>query len=54
MGLRRGDIITGVDGQTIESVDDALALYNRIRTADNVKLEIKRRGQPKILDYNIQ
>ena len=54
MGLRRGDIITGVDGQAIESVDDALALYNRLKSASNVKLEIKRRGQSRILDYNIQ
>lgn len=54
MGLRRGDIITGVDGQNIESVDDALGLYNRLKSATNVKIEIKRRGQARILDYNIR
>lgn len=54
MGLRRGDIITGVDGQSIESVDDALSLYDRLQSATNVKVEIKRRGQPRILDYSIQ
>ena len=54
MGLRRGDVITGVDGQSIESVDDALSLYDRLQSATNVKVEIKRRGQPQILDYSIQ
>lgn len=54
MGLRRGDIITGVDGQKIESVDDALSLYDRLKSANNVKLEIKRRGRPRIMDYSIR
>jgi general secretion pathway protein C len=54
MGLRRGDVITGVDGQSIESVDDALSLYSRLKTADNVRVEIKRRGQPRIMDYTIR
>jgi len=54
MGLRRGDIITGVDGQSIESVDDAIGLYSRLKSADNVKVEITRMGKPRILDYNIQ
>ena len=54
MGLRRGDIITGVDGQAIQSVDDALSLYSNLKTASNVKIEIKRRGQTRVLDYNIR
>jgi general secretion pathway protein C len=54
MGLRRGDIITGIDGQDIRSVDDALRLYDRLKSANNVKVEIKRRGQSRILDYNIK
>jgi general secretion pathway protein C len=54
MGLRRGDIITGVDGKAIESVEDALSLYDSLKSATNVKIEIKRRGKPRTLDYNIQ
>ena len=29
MGIKNGDIIMGVDGNEIESVDDALALYEK-------------------------
>jgi general secretion pathway protein C len=54
MGLRNGDIITGVDGQNIRSVDDALALYENLRTADNVQVQIKRRGQVRNIDYQIR
>jgi general secretion pathway protein C len=51
MGLRNGDIITGVDGQVIESVDDALKFYENLASAANVNLEIKRRGRPKSIEY---
>jgi len=54
MGLRRGDIITGIDGNSIRSVDDALKLYESLKSATNLKIEIKRRGQQRTLDYNIQ
>ena len=54
MGLRRGDVIMGVDGEEIASVDDALGLYNKLRNATSVELEIKRRGVPKKIDYRIR
>lgn len=54
LGLRSGDIITGVDGKKIESVDDALKFYNSLKSSDNVNLEIKRRGQHQNIEYNIE
>lgn len=54
MGLRNGDIITGVDGQQIESVDDALKFYENIRSAANMTVDIKRRGRPRTIEYNIR
>ncbi len=54
LGLRSGDIITGVDGQQIESVDDALKFYNSLKSASNVMVEIRRRGQTKQIQYNIE
>lgn len=53
MGLRNGDIITGVDGTPIESVDDALKFYENISSASSLSLQIKRRGKPKNIDFNI-
>jgi general secretion pathway protein C len=54
MGLRNGDIITGVDGKTIESVDDALKLYDNLKTADGASVDIKRRGQNQTIEYKIR
>lgn len=54
LGLRSGDIITGVDGQNIESVDDALKFYNQLKSSSNVTLQVRRRGRPKQIDYTIE
>ncbi len=53
LGLRSGDIITGVDGQDIQSVDDALRFYRSLKSADNVSVQIRRRGQQQTINYNI-
>ncbi len=54
MGLRNGDVITGVDGQKIESVDDALKFYESMRSSPGMKLDIKRQGRPKTIEYSIK
>jgi len=54
LGLRNGDIITGVDGENIQSVDDALKFYNSLKSSPNVAIQIKRRGQIKSIDYTIE
>lgn len=54
MGLKSGDIIIGVDGKNIESVDDALKFYQSLQSASKVQLQLKRRGRPKTIDYNIE
>ncbi len=54
LGLRTGDVIVGVDGQQIESVDDALKFYNSLKSSPNVQLQIRRRGQLQNIDYAIE
>lgn len=54
MGLRNGDILKGVNGQEIRSVDDALKLYENLKEAPNVNVQILRRGQEYNIDYNIR
>jgi len=54
LGLRSGDVITGVDGQKIQSVDDALKFYNSLKSGSNVSVEIKRRGKTEQIEYNIE
>ena len=54
MGLKSGDIIMGVDGKDIESVDDALKFYQNLQSSTKVQLQIKRRGRLKTIDYHIE
>lgn len=54
MGLRNGDIITGVNGKPLQSVDDALKLYENLISSENLSLQLKRRGRPRTIDYSFQ
>ncbi len=54
MGLRNGDVLTGVDGRSIQSVDDALKLYEDLKASDKAMVEIKRKGRPTVIEYNIR
>ncbi|MEJ2657787.1 MAG: type II secretion system protein GspC, partial [Desulfobacterales bacterium] len=54
MGLKSGDILKGVNGKDIESVDDAFKLYQNLQSSSRVQLQIKRRGQLKTIDYRIE
>ena len=54
MGLRNGDVLKSVDGQQIRSVDDALKLYESLKSADNVTVELQRRGRDRTINYNIR
>jgi general secretion pathway protein C len=54
MGLRNGDIISGVDGSEISSVDDALRLVDNLKSASNLSVQLKRRGREKNIEYVIR
>jgi general secretion pathway protein C len=54
MRLRNGDIITGVNGAPIESVEDAIKIFGDLSSASEVQVEIKRRGRRRVLDYKIE
>ena len=54
LGLRNGDVIEGVNGRTIQSVDDALSIYSRLRNDSSVTLDIKRGGRKRTMQYAIR
>jgi len=54
MGLRNGDVITGVDGNAISSVDDALKMVDSLKSASNLTVQLKRRGRQKNIEYRIR
>jgi general secretion pathway protein C len=54
MRLRNGDIITGVNGDPIETVDDAMKIFGDLTSNPEVQVEIKRRGRKRVLNYKIE
>lgn len=54
MGLRNGDVLTGVDERSIHSIDDALSIYNGLKNSAELSLQIKRRGRPYNIKYMIR
>ena len=54
MGLENGDIITGVDGENIESVDNIQEFYKALKASPDVQLQIKRKGKHKNIIWEEQ
>ena len=54
MRLRNGDVITGVNGNSIGSVEDAAKVFEELSSGSNIQLQIKRRGRQQTLDYSIE
>ena len=52
--LRNGDVITGVNGQTIASVEDAMSVFGTLSTDGPIQVNIKRRGREETLEYRIE
>ena len=54
VGLMSGDILSGVNGTPIKSLDDALKLYSTIKSASHVSFQMKRGGQEETIEYTIE
>ncbi|MCX4245966.1 type II secretion system protein GspC [Paraliomyxa miuraensis] len=42
LGLRSGDVITGINGQPLDSLDGAMKLYARLRNASHLTVDLTR------------
>ncbi|KPJ77092.1 MAG: hypothetical protein AMJ54_09440 [Deltaproteobacteria bacterium SG8_13] len=54
MGLRNGDVINGVNGQQLQSVDDAMSFYEKLKESDQVTVQLKRGGRERTIQYTIR
>lgn len=51
--LRPGDVVTGINGMPIERETEAYAAFQALRTADAIRVEYLRGGQPRQLVVGI-
>jgi type II secretion system protein C len=54
LGIRNGDIVHAVNGQSLDSVQSALSAYNSMGSQSNFSIEVTRRGEKVNLQYSIQ
>jgi len=54
LGLRRGDIITAINGNALNNYAKALDIYKNINSLENLTLTIKRRNEEMELEYEIR
>jgi len=54
LGLRNGDTVQGIDGNPINSPDDILGLYGKLKSGSQVSLQIRRNGVSKTINYKFK
>lgn len=54
LGAQRGDVIQSVNGSELTSVDQALSVYQNLRSASDLNFSIVRNGQPMDLTIRIR
>ena len=54
LGLRNGDIVQKINDKPINSPDDVLALYEKLKSGSQVSVEVTRKGQPKTMNYRFR
>jgi len=54
IGIRSGDVLKRVNGESLDNPSKALALYEKLRSTSNVTVDVERRGSNVTMTYNIK
>jgi len=54
LGLKSGDVLKSVGGEELTSINKALSLFDKLKTSNNLALDIERLGKPSTFEYNIR
>jgi len=54
MGLRNGDVLTDINGESIENMNDAIEMFQKFDDTDGVQIRIKRRGREQTFKYTVE
>lgn len=52
--IKNGDMLTAINGNAMTSIDEAMAIYTKLRRAKELNLDITRKGKPYDLDIVIK
>ena len=54
LGLRNGDIVQKINNKPINSPDDVLELYEKLKSGSRVSVEVTRKGELKTMNYRFR
>ena len=54
IGVQNGDVIRRINGYEMNSPDKALEIYQKLRDANRIEIEIERRGETIRKSYSIE
>ncbi len=54
LGIKAGDVVKAANGEPIDSASKALQLYNDLKTAGSIRLDVERDGRSETLNYTIR
>jgi len=54
LGLQNGDILVGVEGNPIKTPEDLINLYDKLKNAEYVKVQVERGGSMVDIEYDIK
>lgn len=53
MGFEEGDVVTGINGVSLDNPSNTMVLYNSLRDAGDVVFELERGGSPHTISVNL-
>lgn len=54
LGIKKNDVIKGVNGDLVDSPAKAMELYNTLKTSNRISLEVERNGSKVDMSYTIE
>ena len=54
MGLRNGDVVSGIDEHPLTDPEAAMEIYGNIAERDRFSIQVHRRGEPRSFEYRIE
>ncbi len=54
LGLKPMDVLKGVNGEPIDSVQKAMEMYNTLKNGNQVKLQVERQGKNDTFTYDVK
>lgn len=54
LGITNGDVITGVQGNPVTSAQQAMEMYQTLRSSSEIEIQVERDGRRQTLKYNVK